>query len=656
MYRFIKLYGALAIVALAFAQCTQDITTDIYVGEQNKTSATKIINTSRSAVSGSLLVKFDEEGVRALEQGTRSGSGVTRSNIEPLNNILLDINAVSIERLIPFNLKHEEDMRKAGLHRWYIVHFDNEEPLDKVAQRLASVGEVEKIEFNTQMEMPKMQNSAPVEMNNVGTRLSTPTFNDTYLNQQWDFHNTGEHSKYAVAGMDINVFEAWKYTTGDNSVIVSVVDQGVAYTHEDLADNMWVNTGEIPGNNIDDDSNGYIDDIHGYNFVDNGPVSWDKEGDVGHGTHIAGTISAVNNNGKGVCGIAGGDGSGNGVRIMSAQIFSGNNENNASVAVVTEAITYSANNGAVLANNSWGTRAMSGQNDSWYMNYESAIQDACKYFQGKQNHPNLIGGLLFFASGNDYASQSGYPAAYKENISVTSVGIDGMPASYTNYGPGCNIAAPGGDQITHGGQCGIASTIVENGKDTYIYSQGTSMATPHVTGVAALGVAYAKKLGKTLTAEEFKTKLLLSVNDIDSYLKGTSFERYLKGMGTGRLDAFKMLMNIEGITCIPVPRGKMMYTIKLANYISDGKVNPKIIDIEIDDADKQRLGVKDLELFSASNTIRITCEKSGSAIINIKMVAGGDNVGSPDVIGGMSITKPFALIVRDEFADNGGWL
>ena len=656
MYRFIKLYGALAIVALAFAQCTQDPTNDIYVGEQNTTSATKIINTSRSAVSGTLLVKFDESGAHAFEQGTRSGNGVTRSNIEPLNNILLDIDAVSIERLIPVDIKHEEAMRKAGLHRWYIVHFDNKQPLDKVAQSLATIGEVEKIEFNTQMEMPKMQGTTPVELTNVETRLSTPTFNDTYLNQQWDFHNTGKHSTYAVAGMDINVFEAWKYTTGDNSVIVAIVDQGVAYTHEDLADNMWVNTGEIPGNNIDDDSNGYVDDIHGYNFVDNGPISWDKEGDVGHGTHIAGTISAVNNNGKGVCGIAGGDGSGNGVRIMSAQVFSGNNENNASVAVVVKAITYSANNGAVLANNSWGSRANTDQNDSWYTTYESAMQDAFKYFQSKNNHPNLIGGLLFFASGNDYFSQSGYPAAYRENISVTSVGIDGMPASYTNYGPGCNIAAPGGDQNTHGGPCGIASTIVVDGEDKYIYSQGTSMATPHVTGIAALGIAYAKKIGKTLTTEEFKTKLLLSVNDIDSYLKGTSFERYLKGMGTGRIDAFKMLMNIEGITCIPVPRGKMMYTIKLANYISDGKVNPKIIDIEIDDADKQRLGVKDLELFSASNTIRITCEKVGSAIIKIKMVAGGDYVGSPDVVGGMSITKPFALIVRDEFADNGGWL
>ena len=143
MYRFIKLYGALAIAVLAFAQCTQDITTDIFVGESQDASATKIINTSRSAVAGTILVKLDEEGARAFENGTRSGNGVTRSNIEPLNNILLDIDAVSIERLIPFNLKHEEEMRKAGLHRWYIVHFDNKQPLDKV-QVLRKVEEYRK--------------------------------------------------------------------------------------------------------------------------------------------------------------------------------------------------------------------------------------------------------------------------------------------------------------------------------------------------------------------------------------------------------------------------------------------------------------------------------------------------------------------------------
>ena len=659
MYRFIKLYSALAIVALTLVQCTQDITNEVFVGEQNKTSATKIINTSRSAVAGTLLVKFNEESARAFEQGTRCGNGVTRSNIEPLNNILLDIDAVSIERLIPVNLKHEEKMRKAGLHRWYIVHFDNEQPLDKVAQALATVGEVEKIEFNTQMEMPKIQHSTPVELTSVSTRLSTPTFNDIYLNQQWHYHNTGEPSSIAKAGMDINVYEAWKYTTGDPSVIVSIVDQGVAYTHEDLKDNMWVNSGEIAGDGIDNDGNGYIDDIHGYNFVDKGPISWDKVGDVGHGTHIAGTISAVNNNGIGVCGIAGGDGSGKGVRIMSAQIFSGKNENNASASVVTAAIIYSANNGAVLANNSWGSKASETQNDEWYLRYDSAIHEAFDYFQSMNNHPNLTGGVLLFAAGNDYTAQSCYPAAYKDNISVTSFGVNGMPTWYTNYGPGCNIAAPGGDQDTHGARYGIASTMVKDGEDTYTYAQGTSMACPHVTGVAALGIAYAKKIGKTLTAKEFKTKLLTSVNDIDSDIKGTSFSKYLRGMGTGRIDAFKMLMNIEGITCIPVVRGKMLYSIKVCDYLSDGKVNLRLVEengVEISEEDKKKLGISDVVVLPNSGTIRITCENIGSAIISVKMIAGGDKVGGSDSAGGCVISKKFALIVRDSFAENGGWL
>ena len=146
MYRFIKLSCALAVAALAFAQCTKDLE-EISVGESaNNASATKIINSSRTAIAGTLLVKFNEEGALAFENGTRSGNGVTRSNIEPLNNILLDIDAVSIERVFPVDVRNEKATREAGLHRWYIVRFDKEQSLDKVAYALAEVGEIQKIE------------------------------------------------------------------------------------------------------------------------------------------------------------------------------------------------------------------------------------------------------------------------------------------------------------------------------------------------------------------------------------------------------------------------------------------------------------------------------------------------------------------------------
>lgn len=675
MYRFIKLHCALAITALVFAQCTKDFTNDISVGESQDASATKIINTSHSAVAGSLIVKFNEAGVQAFENGTRS-AGVTRSNIEPLNRLLLDIDATFIERIFPVDIKNEEATRKAGLHRWYIVRFDNKQSLDKVARSLAKIDEVERVEFNSYMETPKLKFSACSETNSAATRLSTPQFNDPLAYAQWSLHNTGDKSlsSHAVAGMDINAHEAWKYTTGDKSIIVAIIDEGVDYTHEDLAGNMWVNEDEIPNNGIDDDKNGYIDDIHGVNFVEledrngkkYGPISWDNDsvvgerhGDTGHGTHTAGTIAAVNNNRIGVCGIAGGDGSGNGVRIMSAQIFSGPNSNNASVAVVATAMKYAADNGAVLANNSWGSAPSSNQNDSWYIKYESLQHETTTYFKQKKNHPNLNGGVMIFAAGNDYFGQASYPGAYRDNVCVTATGISGMPAVYTNYGPGCNIAAPGGDSSLGAAKCMIASTMpkkfVSNG---YGYSEGTSMACPHVTGVAALGLAYAKKIGKTLTADEFTTKLLFSVNDINTDIKQQEdkYGKYLNKMGTGRIDAFRFLMNIEGITCISVPRGVNLHRIDMSKFISDGLVNPKILDITINDKDKKRLDISYLKILENNNKIVITANKTGSAIVEIKMVAGGEIEGNQDVPGGMTITKKFALIVRDGFAENGGWL
>lgn len=165
---------------------------------------------------------------------------------------------------------------------------------------------------------------------------------------QWHYKNFGITPR-SVEGADINLFEAWKQTTGSPNVIVSIVDGGIDGSHEDLKDNLWINEGEIPGNGIDDDGNGFIDDVYGYNFVsDKGEITLDE---AGHGTHVAGTVAARNNNGIGVSGVAGGDGTPNsGARLMSCQIFEGANGSGQGAG----ATVYGANNGAVISQNSWG--------------------------------------------------------------------------------------------------------------------------------------------------------------------------------------------------------------------------------------------------------------------------------------------------------------
>jgi subtilisin family serine protease len=258
---------------------------------------------------------------------------------------------------------------------------------------------------------------------------------------------------------------------------------------------MWVNLAELNGSpNVDDDGNGFVDDINGYNFAKNkGAID-----PMYHGTHVAGTIAAVNNNGKGVSGVAGGSGNNDGAKIMSLQIFGGN-------ATIEKTYVYAAHNGAVISQNSWGY-------SSPYF-YEQSILDAIDYFvaeAGDYAGSPMKGGIVIFAAGKSDYDSEWYPGYHPSALAVASIGPDWKKASYSNFGAWVELSAPGGEQNL-GNKNGVLSTIPN---DQYAYMQGTSMACPHVSGIAALALA---NRTKQLTNTELWNKLVTGTVGIDQY-------------------------------------------------------------------------------------------------------------------------------------------
>lgn len=490
----------LLFAALALGSCTKDATEQATGPEPEAKAASKLVFSSENAVRGELLVCFGEEAVAGIEssvmQVTRSGGVATRSGIADFDAVLGSIGVKALQRLFPVDERNEERTRAAGLHRWYVVEFDDAADLDKAALDMARIAEVSKVEFNQQLMHVHEGRVIPLAETGAAPQTRAAVgFNDPHLGRQWHYINTGDKSIYSKikAGADVNCDEAWKLCTGDPRVIVAVVDNCVQWGHPDLAANMWTNTAELNGSEgRDDDSNGYADDIHGFNFVDNTTLTISTKGDApDHGTHVAGTVAAVNNNGTGVAGIAGGSGKNDGVKIMSCQIF--HDKDGGDVAMAAKAIKYAADNGAAIIQCSYGYPAGSVTSDAAYSSGASAEKQAIDYFIAKQNCAAVSGGLAIFAAGNDMTGMSSYPGAYRDYISVTAMSCDYTPAYYTNYGPACNIAAPGGDayqsylENINTGASEVLSTV-NGGK--YGYMQGTSMACPHVSGVAALGLLH----------------------------------------------------------------------------------------------------------------------------------------------------------------------
>jgi subtilisin family serine protease len=329
---------------------------------------------------------------------------------------------------------------------------------------------------------------------------------DSAFNNQWHFNHTAQQGPTTPPGIDadIDLPQAWDIETGKPSVIVAVFDGGVDTAHPDLRQNLWIGEdGTRFGINWYNPGNSLVAD--------------------NHGTHVTGTIGAVNNNGIGVSGIAGGNGSASsGVRIMSMQIFSGGYY--AGDAATANAFVYAADHDACIAQNSWGGG-----------DFSNIVADGIDYFLMNGGGTVLNGGIVFFSAGNKGNEIEQFPGSYPPVICVAATDYSDKKPGYSSYGTWVDISAPGGDDMAPS-SFQVLSTI----KGGYGWKAGTSMACPHVSGVAALCISKAQGL---LSNDQLRNILVTTTDNIYPQNPG-----YIGKLGSGRVNAYNALQATLAIT------------------------------------------------------------------------------------------------------------
>lgn len=447
---------------------------------------------------GVLIIKFSPELEKHLEQNqaTADKDGIVKFNISDVDKLNQQFGVTQAKQHFSsgalkngFTARH----KAWGFHLWYRLQVDEKTDIRALIEEYKNLREIEVAEpelVKVLIGSGDITDYSLAQATELSDNLSKGKNwqpNDPQYSNQWHYENTGQQG--GTPGKDISLPEAWELEKGSPDVLVAIVDGGIDYNHNDLAGNMWPETG--------------------FNFVTNSNTIEPHN----HGTHVAGTIAAVSNNNLGVAGIAGGSGDNDGVRLMSAQVFTAASSGGFHLAPV-----YAADNGAAISQNSWGYTSAGF--------YEQNVLDAIDYFNVNGGGEAMDGGITIFAAGNSDSSEDYYPGYYSGAFSVAATNNNDQKSWYSNYGSWVDISAPGGETNTVT-QRGVLSTV--NGNQ-YAYYQGTSMACPHVSGLVALMLS--------AVYGEFSTEDItdILINTVDNHY--ATNPGFTGQMGAGRINAY----------------------------------------------------------------------------------------------------------------------
>lgn len=464
-------------------------------------------------IKGRISIKFKRSVEAVLRAVPAKGAdGFIRFNIAAVDALNIQYKVSASARAfetVLSNVQNSAKHRDWGFDLWYQLEFPQDADIKKM---VAAYG---KLSNYIEIAEPayKIERYKNVTDYNKGKGIAAPesgksvnfTPNDTRFAEQWNYNNTGQQG--GTVGKDVKLPQAWDIETGKPGTIIAVIDGGTQFNHPDIAANMW------PTN--------------GFNFVTNSTVIDPDD----HGTHTSGTVAAVSNNNIGVSGVAGGNGTpGSGVKIMTLGVFgsTGGAASNFGAPFI-----WAADRGAMVAQNSWGYTAPNV--------FEQNVLDGIDYFIANGGGTVLKGGIVIFASGNSNSEANFYPGYYDKVVAVAATNNRDVRSYYSNYGSYVDISAPGGEQSFADDPKGVLSTIAGN---AYEFFQGTSMACPHVSGVAALIVA---KAGVKLSNDDVRSILLTTTDN--HYPDNLS--TYAGKLGTGRLNAFKAIQKAEEIANAP---------------------------------------------------------------------------------------------------------